>query len=498
MHKGDQPVQILVIDDERDIRDGCERILSRVGCQVTKAANGEAGLAALERQDFSLVLLDLKMPGLDGFEVLKRIRQSHPDLQVIVITGYATVETAIEAMKLGAYDFISKPFQPDQLRLTVARATEKLNLMAQARRLEQERQKTLADLDTEKSRTRTIIKALPHGVAVTAPDGRVALMNPAFLELLGLGPSATPGQPLSAYVQEPGLCDLMLRVSRGNASQAPAYEFATPHGRYLAALCTSISGEEGECLGAVMVLTDITEWKMLDRLKTEFLARVSHELRSPLSTIHLQLALLLDQERTEEGRDGRHLLARAKERTQGLIALIKDLLDISRIEWGVEKQELKEFALEDVLANVAEAFRPQVQARRHSLSLKLPEERLPPLLADQTALESVLANLIANAINYTPDGGAIEVRASQEGDFIRIDVQDNGFGIEAEYQEKIFEKFFRVKNEKTRYITGTGLGLPIVKSIVTNMGGRISVASQPGQGSTFSVFLPSSQLQKNP
>jgi len=488
----EEPVSILVVDDERDIRDGCERILSRMGFRVAKAADGETGLAVLAEEPISIVLLDLKMPGLDGMELLSRVNQAHPDILVIVITGYATVETAIEAMKMGAYDFISKPFQPDQLRLTVERAMERKRLIEEAKRLERERQKTLLDLDAEKSRTRTIIRALPHGVAVTAPDGRLVLMNPAFRGLLGLEPSMAPGQHISAYVRDEGLCDLVLEISKasGKPDLAATYEFATPDERYLMGRCTQVLSEEGECLGAVMVLADITDWKALDKLKTEFLARVSHELRSPLSTIDLQLALLLGEGHADKHRDDHHLLVRAKERTQGLISLIRDLLDLSRLEWGVEKQELKEVRLNDVLSAVVESLSPQARSRNHSLSLKLPPEELEPLLADPVALESVFSNLVANAINYTPEGGAIEVEAGRDGHYLRVDVSDTGLGIEPQYLETIFDKFYRIKNEKTRYITGTGLGLSIVKSIVDGLDGKIEVASEPGKGSRFRVLLP--------
>jgi len=161
-------IRVLVIDDEQDIRDGSERILTRIGLQVFKAPRGDEGLKILETKGASIVLLDLKMPGMDGIEVLERIRKMDESILVIVITGYATVETAIEAMKLGAYDFISKPFEPDQLRIVVNRAWEKIRLTREAEKLALEKRRTLADLDTEKSRIHTIIENLPNGI----PGGR--------------------------------------------------------------------------------------------------------------------------------------------------------------------------------------------------------------------------------------------------------------------------------------------------------------------------------------
>ena len=126
MQSSPDPVTVLVVDDEKGIRDGSERIISRMGCKALTAKNGEEGLDIVGRTDVAIVLLDLKMPGIDGMEVLKRIQAKDQDILVIVITGFATIETAIEAMKQGAYDFVPKPFEPDQLRIVVNRAREKI------------------------------------------------------------------------------------------------------------------------------------------------------------------------------------------------------------------------------------------------------------------------------------------------------------------------------------------------------------------------------------
>jgi DNA-binding NtrC family response regulator len=186
-------LSVMVVDDEQDIRDGSERILTRIGLRVLKASRGDEALEILARERVSIVLLDLKMPGMDGMEVLEQIRKIDEAILVIVITGYATVETATEAMKLGAYDFISKPFEPDQLRIVVNRAWEKIRLTQEAAKLAQERSRTLSDLDAEKSRIRTIIEQLPNGMMVTNTKGQLVLMNPAFRQLLGLAPDLATG-----------------------------------------------------------------------------------------------------------------------------------------------------------------------------------------------------------------------------------------------------------------------------------------------------------------
>jgi PAS domain S-box-containing protein len=486
-------ISVMVVDDEKDIRDGCERILARKGYQIVKASRGEEALHIIKHEPVSIVLLDLMMPGIDGIEVLRWIRRFDNTILVIVITGYATIETAIEAMKQGAYDFIPKPFSPEQLRIRVSRAFETLRLRRAKEKLEQERKKNLADLHTEKSRIRTIIESLPSGVVVTNFQGQVVLMNPAFLLHLGLKPDRMPGELIQAYVPDQGFCNLVLELSQGKHAgleKLPKYEFILKEEKYFQARGRPVQGEEMECLGAVVVLEDITTLKVLDQVKSEFVAKVSHELRSPLSTIHEQLALVLNDMVGDELKNDHHILTRAKEKTRGMISLIGDLLDLSHIEAGILHQEPKPVCLEELLKNIVDFLGTKAKGQGQNIILELPKNRLPLFTADPMVLESIFGNLVTNAINYTPDGGEVGVSANADDETLQVAIKDNGFGIEGRHLEKIFERFYRVKDEKTRYITGTGLGLPIVKGLLDSLGGTISVQSTPGKGSTFTVRLP--------
>lgn len=484
-------LSILVVDDEDSIREGSERILTRMGFQVYKASRGSEGLDILGRHPVEIVLLDLKMPGMDGMEVLAHIQQLNSEILVIIITGYATIETAIEAMKRGAYDFIPKPFEPDQLRMVINRARERIRLTEETEMLAQERQRNLADLGTEKSRIRTIVESLPNGILVTNVQGQVALINPAFQWLMGIEEDVATGEPVESCIQDKGFCQLVKDISAGNAhTLSETYEFTTIGEKYLQATGRPVLGDVGECLGAVVNLVDITAMKVLDRMKSEFVAKVSHELRSPLSTIHEQLALVLKDMVEKESTRDQYLLSRAKEKTQGLISLIGDLLDLSRIEAGNVCIDFKPIKLDELLKNIVDFMETRANGKNQRLKLVLHDEPIPLIKADPQALESVFGNLIANAINYTPEGGAIEVGISLLPEKIQIDVSDNGFGIEAKDIDNIFKRFYRVKNEKTRFITGTGLGLPIVKGLLDELGGSIQIQSEPSQGSTFTVFLP--------
>ena len=489
-------ISVLVVDDEQDIREGSQRILERIGFDVVTADRGDRALEVFLRKTPAIVLLDLKMPGLDGMEVLRRIRSEDDEVIVIVITGYATVETAIEALKQGAYDFIPKPFEPDQLRIVVNRAAEKIRLTRETTILEQEKRRTLIDLDTEKSRVRTIIESLPDGVLVTNTDGQVVLINPACKQLLNLDHDVKLGEKIEAYVPDEGLCQLVMEISQGrhvDFDDIADQEFALSQDKFLRARGQPIIGERKECLGTVVNFVDITALRVLDRLKSEFVAKVSHELRSPLSTIHEQLAMVIRDLMDTAPQQNHHILTRAKERTQGLISMIGDLLDLSRIEEGIICHEPQSVRLDELLKNIVDFMQARAKTKQQILKLELSSDPLPEINADPIALESIFGNLIANAINYTQEGGRIQVVVDMAGINIRGRIIDNGFGIPEKHIAKIFDRFYRVKDDRTRYITGTGLGLPIVKGLLDSMGGLIQVESVPGEGSTFTVLIPTAK-----
>lgn len=495
------PEKIVVIDDESSLREGAQRILSRMGYDVFLAERGEEGLELIKNHPISIALLDMKMPGIDGMEVLKEIMAMNRGIIVIVITGYATVETAIQAMKMGAYDFIPKPYEPDQLRMVINRANETLRLKIDAQRMERERRRTLADLNTEQSRIHTILESLPNGVLVTDSQGEVVLLNPACYRLLHIDtkkkdPGKKPAGSICEYVNDQEVCTLVMDISRGryiDYNDIPSKEIKISNETYLLVLCRPVLGEKKECMGTVVNIMDISTIKVLDQLKSEFVAKVSHELRSPLSTIHEQLKVVMGGLGRSLDGDDQHLLARAREKTGGLISTIGDLLDLSRIEAGMGAKALKPVEIHGLLKAICEFMAVRATAKQQTLTFTPPETPIPAIKGDPLALESVFGNLISNAIIYTPEKGTIQVDCAVTGTNLRVRVKDNGFGIDARYMDKIFDRFYRIKNEQTRYITGTGLGLPIVKGIVDAMNGYIDVQSEVNQGTTFTVILPLKQ-----
>ena len=240
--------------------------------------------------------------------------------------------------------------------------------------------------------------------------------------------------------------------------------------------------------GTVTLLEDITAFKQLDQMKSDFLNLVAHELRSPLVSIRQLNSVLLEglagplQEKQED------FVKRTINKIDALLGLINDLLDVARLEGGrlVRQQTAVDVGkvIEEMLALM------ESRAKDQRITLAYSCQGLKPILADPRNIEEVLNNLLSNAINYSPDGGKVTVAAKGIDHMIEIKVSDEGVGIPPEEVPKIFEKFYRVKHPKTRHVTGTGLGLSLVKGIVEAYHGSIGVESTPGRGTTFTDHAP--------
>ena len=195
-------LRVLIIDDEKVIRDGVERSLAGKNYQIAKAESGEVGIEMIEQNGYDVVLLDLMMPGIDGFGVLEWIKENRPHIEVIVITGFATVSKAVTAMKEGAFDFVGKPFTPDYIRIVVERAVEKISLEAEARKLREERILTLEAIQNEQSLLKTVFGCMVEAVLITDPESVVVHHNPAAIKMLDIQTDPVIGKPLSASIND--------------------------------------------------------------------------------------------------------------------------------------------------------------------------------------------------------------------------------------------------------------------------------------------------------
>jgi two-component system, OmpR family, phosphate regulon sensor histidine kinase PhoR len=473
---------VLVIDDEERVREGCRKVLARDGYEVTIANSGEIGLKMIERQHYDIILLDLMMPSLSGFDVLAHVKALHPDTVIIVISGYATVENSIEAMKRGAFDFIPKPFSPEQLRVLTRKAIQYTRAMQ--------------DIADEKSRTRVLINRLMDGVMATDADKRVVLANPAFLRMAGCREVQVVGRPVSEvvqYEQIEGMIERALAMAGDDFAELSEEIYCEAEAgqtrQILNARCIPYIDRAGRNMGTVTMLHDITTLKRVDQIKSEFVSMVSHEIRSPLNSVLAQIKIILDGLAGEVTEKQQEILSRASDKVKSLVNLSSELLDLARIESGLISQEKEQLNLSEILTDQIAFHGPKAQAKKISLILE-PLPDLSSVVVDRRNMEEVFSNLISNAINYTPEGGKVAVSAAMEGGYLKASVSDNGIGMASEDLNNIFNRFYRIKNDKTRFIIGTGLGLAITKSIVEAHNGFIRVESKPDHGSTFHVYIP--------
>ena len=482
---------VLVVDDEEVLRLGCSRVLSSEGYRVTTAANGQEALEKLASEPVNVVLCDLKMPVMGALEVLEQVTVLYPDIPVIIMTGLGTVADAVECMKKGAYDFVTKPFSIDHLCLAVRRALDKQLLEQQTRQLQEEQARNLYNLALEQSRIHTIVNCMADGVLVTNREGEVVLCNASLLQLLGVNtPPPQPG-PLADYLNDGDFKDAInsLLAGAGHHPEKLIAQELFQNGTHLRALSAPFSGPDSQVLGSVTVFHDVTHFKELDEMKNDFVRMVSHELRSPLAAIQQQHAVILDGLAGDLTEKQRELLTRAHAKIQGLLDLINDLLDVAKMEAGYGQMEQVPLNLRPILAELLELLRERAANQGITLHLEAPED-LPFIQADRRSMEEVFTNLLSNAINYSPDGGTVSVAAISHGDYLEVLVKDQGIGIEAEEIPKIFDKFYRVKNPKTRQVIGTGLGLALVKGLIEAHRGTVEVESTVGTGTTFRVKLP--------
>ncbi len=375
-------LNILVVDDEHGVRQGVERILrdfvldlpdinGEVRFAIETVANGKEMEERLEAGPPDILLLDHRLPDTTGLDVLAQLSRRSLDLVTIMITAYASLETAVTATRRGAYDFLAKPFTPEELRGTVRKAARHLILQRRARRLTEERR----------------------------------------------------------------------------------------------------------------------------QVRFQFITVLAHELKAPIAAIEGYLQMIRERALGEGLESYDRMLDRCLLRTDGMRKLIADLLDLTAIESGQRQRNPVTVGLAEVARQAVENMTAEARQRNIAIEMDMPESL--SLKADRTEIEMILNNLVSNAVKYNRDHGLVRVSASAADGMIRIHVEDTGIGMAAEECNRLFTDFGRIKNEKTRHIPGSGLGLSTVKKLARSYGGEIVVNSKPDVGSTFTVTLIREGLSQN-
>ncbi len=370
-----EKLNVLVVDDEPGIRSGVERILRNftVGYpfmdqdfhfNIIEAETGEIAIEILEKERIDIVLLDNKLPGIDGIEVLEYINKKKFDVQVMMITSYASLDLAVKATNNGAYNFMPKPFTPQDLKSSIENITKHLFLKRMTKK-----------------------------------------MN--------------------------------------------------------------------------------TEGK---QIRFQFLSVLSHELKSPLNAIEGYLRIMEEKQVGENIDDYKVMINRSMERINGMRSLIMDLLDVTKLESGEKKRRKKKLDLSEIAKVSIHTIEPLAIQKNVKIYLDCEDQLIYE--ADSTEIEIIFNNLVSNAVKYNIDDGKVYIEIKKSNGQIQITVEDTGIGMEKEDLEKLFQEFVRIRNIKTKAITGSGLGLSIVKKLIEFYNGEITVNSEPDKGSKFTVKLP--------
>ncbi|MEQ9727591.1 KinB sensor domain-containing domain [Pseudomonas sp. WHRI 8822A] len=413
----------------------------------------------------------------------------------VLVIGFITAHTiarrvgqpidalARAADQIGRGDFqVTLPITPVAELSALSR---RFGLMAES--LRQVKSSNIEALMSEQRRLQAVLDSIDDGLLIFGRDGLLEHFNPVAQRQLGWDDQPL-GQRPSQALGRPELDEQLQHVLQGhNLEQRLADLQVAANGetRLLNYSLTPVSHSQGHILGAVMVLHDVTEQRAFERARNEFVLRASHELRTPVTGMHMAFGLLRERSKfAEESREA-DLVRIVEEEMERLVHLIEDLLNFSRYQSGVQKLELAPCDIPELLDNAVRRHLGKAQARQIHMELEV-AEALPRTHLDRAQIERVLDHLIDNALRHSPDGGTLRLCAGRQDERLLISVEDEGEGIAYGQQARLFEPFVQIGHKKG----GAGLGLALCKEIVQLHGGRIGAESQPGQGARFHFALP--------
>jgi PAS domain S-box-containing protein len=489
---------VLIVDDTASKRFALRAVLLPLGVSIVEADSGQAALRCVMAQDFAVILLDVQMPLMDGYETAGYIRQRQQSALTPIIFVTAHDSADVDRYAQGAVDFMCLPVIPAELRAKVSVFANIFltadGLAARARAVE-----------TSANQLSVVADSAPIGIFQTDAKNRYAYTNPRWTEITGITSEQARGQPWDSIMRPEERPDLPARMSDdalGPAELSHRFEVTAPGSTARIALITSrpIVDGNGEPAGWVGTLADVTaeagaEAAMSDardrateasRLKSDFLANMSHEIRTPMNGVIGMTELLLETDLDALQRDYAQTVRNSGE---ALLTIINDILDFSKVEAGQLEVESIDLDLRAIINDVVDLLARGAQSKKLRL-IAVVEDALPETVSgDPGRVRQVLTNLIGNAIKFTQAG---EIRilvtlAESHGptSIIRIEVSDTGDGIAADKLAAVFQPFVQADTSTSRKYGGTGLGLAISAQLVALMGGDCGISSELGVGSTF-------------
>jgi PAS domain S-box-containing protein len=507
--------RILIVDDEADIALILKLQLEDAGYATSRAQDGFDALKILERESFSLVLLDIKLPKLDGIGVLEKLDPSPRDMAVVMMTAHGSENVAVECMKKGALDYIAKPFSAEDLLNKVERALEYNRNRKEVHLLQRQ-------LEEERKKMEAILRGMADMLVAVDEDGRVISVNRAAEEAFGVEKGASLGMPVQDLIMadlppQSLPCRIVLETStpcldvtysvRSRDRVIPVLSSATP-----------LFGASGALIGSMEILRDISYLKALEKEREEFVGMLTHDLKTPLTAVVGSIDLVREGRLGPVNGEQKEYLESAVESCGEMVEMINTLLDVYRFESGKMVLAFTEEDFGALIRKAAASFRSLAERSGIRLSLTIADD-LPVMRVDRNKVVRLFGNLFSNAFKFTPEGGAVEVTAELiddpcaiakritpgtypvdripvQGAFLLAQVRDTGIGIPPDALSTIFDKFVQAKHRRAGKTKGSGLGLAFCRKVMDAHSGYIWVESDLSKGSTFTVLFPLESEEK--
>jgi len=348
--------------------------------------------------------------------------------------------------------------------------------------------KQLSSSSVDRENLETILSSMVEGVIVIDSKGRIKHASPNFCHLLELRSKETQGKMYWEVIWNQEINDSIKEALYLKQAVKKEINIVGPKDSFFSMQISPVMDREDKLLSLIAVFHDISELKKLEKIRAEFVANVSHELKTPLTAIKGFVETLKTSAKDDPVAVARFLDIIDKQ-TQRLEDLVNDLLILSSIESKEVKMSILAEPLNKIITSVMALQKKTIEEKGHQVTVDIPPD-LPKILVDRQRMEQVFLNLLDNAIKFTAPGGKISIQARWDKSYVRVEVKDNGVGIPAEHLSRVFERFYRVDRARSREAGGTGLGLAIVRQIVSAHQGKIEVESSPEAGSTFRIFLP--------
>jgi PAS domain S-box-containing protein len=510
-------VNVLLVDDRPENLLALEAILNSPSYNLVQASSGTEALRCLLNQDFAVILLDVQMPGMDGFETatLIRSRDRSRSTPIIFITAFSSNDTHVfKGYSLGAVDYLFKPLKPEILTSKVQVFVELFQKTVEVKQQATQLAAVNSELSKSEERFRTLCACSPLGIYVADVEGRCTYINPRCQAICGLTLEENLAEVWQREVHPEDhdrvVADWLAWIKE---SQEYSNEFrlaGSDNVRWIHVQSSPMFSDLGKLIGHVGTVRDITDRKQAEeergrlireqvarqeaeranQMKDEFLAILSHELRTPLNAILGWSRLLRVKKFDEETID--KALETIERNAKSQSQLIEDILDVSRILRGKLNLNKHPIRLESVIELAIDSLQPLAEDK--SIVLELTRSpNVGAVIGDSDRLQQIVWNLLSNAIKFTPEEGKVEVRLESVGDEAQIQIIDNGIGIAPDFLPYVFDRFRQADSSTTRSYGGLGLGLAIVRHLVEQHGGKVYAENNPGEGAKFTVALPLAQ-----